>query len=297
MRSPIEGAVALYPPREGFGEVEPHLEVAGERVETLERVARGEVRTLVTTARAILERTRLPAAVRNSRLELRPGDNAAARRAHRASRVASASSASRSSTTSRSSACAAGSSTSTASGWRIPCASSSGATRSRRSATSISPRSAPRAMRTSAVDPAGGWRGSGEDDDGATRGTVADLFPPDTLIVVPARSHLDAEMRRTWDEAAHHIDLARRRGEDVPRSRRALPDARRGAAAARALRSHRDPASRCGHRRRRAQRGHRLPDPSARSRRPRHQAAAPARVRRDADRHPLRQRRPVRATG
>ena len=68
-----EGAVALYPPREGFGEVEPHLEVAGERVETLERVARGEVRTLITTARAILERTRLPAAVRNARLELHPG--------------------------------------------------------------------------------------------------------------------------------------------------------------------------------------------------------------------------------
>ena len=69
----MDGAVALYPPREGFGEVEPHLEVAGERVETLERIARGEVRTLVTTARAILERTRLPAAVRNSRLELKPG--------------------------------------------------------------------------------------------------------------------------------------------------------------------------------------------------------------------------------
>src|SRR5687768_3859198 len=31
-------AVALYPPREGFGETEPHMEVAGERVETLERL-------------------------------------------------------------------------------------------------------------------------------------------------------------------------------------------------------------------------------------------------------------------
>jgi transcription-repair coupling factor (superfamily II helicase) len=26
-----------------------------------------------------------------------------------------------------------------------------------------------------------------------------------------------AELRRTWDEAQHHLDLARRRGEDVPR--------------------------------------------------------------------------------
>src|SRR5690606_11022082 len=52
-----EGEAVLYPPREGFGEVEPHLEVAGERVETLASLARGETRLLVTTARAVLERT------------------------------------------------------------------------------------------------------------------------------------------------------------------------------------------------------------------------------------------------
>ncbi len=67
-------AVALYPPREGFGEAEPHAEVAGERVETLERVGRGGVRILLTTGRAVLERTRLPGAVREARLELRRGD-------------------------------------------------------------------------------------------------------------------------------------------------------------------------------------------------------------------------------
>ncbi|MEK0430318.1 MAG: transcription-repair coupling factor, partial [Gemmatimonadota bacterium] len=35
-----DGGIALYPPREGFGEVEPHAEVAGERVETLEALGR-----------------------------------------------------------------------------------------------------------------------------------------------------------------------------------------------------------------------------------------------------------------
>ncbi len=35
-----ETPVALYPPREGFGELEPHVEIAGERVETLERLSR-----------------------------------------------------------------------------------------------------------------------------------------------------------------------------------------------------------------------------------------------------------------
>ncbi|HEV8215707.1 MAG TPA: hypothetical protein VGP95_07735, partial [Gemmatimonadaceae bacterium] len=47
-----ETPIALYPPREGFGEAEPHMEVAGERVETLERLTRGELRVLLTTARA-----------------------------------------------------------------------------------------------------------------------------------------------------------------------------------------------------------------------------------------------------
>jgi transcription-repair coupling factor (superfamily II helicase) len=49
------GTVAFYPPREGFGEIEPHAEVAGERVETLERIGRGEITILLTTARALLE--------------------------------------------------------------------------------------------------------------------------------------------------------------------------------------------------------------------------------------------------
>jgi transcription-repair coupling factor (superfamily II helicase) len=46
--------------------------------------------------------------------------------------------------------------------------------------------------------------------------TVASLFPPDALVVLPAGAHLEPEMRRTWEEAQHHIELARRRGEDVP---------------------------------------------------------------------------------
>src|SRR5690242_8966070 len=52
-----------------------------------------------------------------------------------------------------------------------------------------------------------------EDD---ARGALADLFPPDTLVLVPAGANVAGEMHRTWEEAQHHIDLARRRGEDVP---------------------------------------------------------------------------------
>src|SRR5207247_10270224 len=67
--------IALYPPREGFGEAEPHMEVAGERVETLERLTRGELRVLLTTSRAVLERTRMPRALRDLRVELRKGQS------------------------------------------------------------------------------------------------------------------------------------------------------------------------------------------------------------------------------
>ncbi|HEX4681410.1 MAG TPA: hypothetical protein VH277_01805, partial [Gemmatimonadaceae bacterium] len=66
-------ALALYPAREGFGEAEPHMEIAGERVETLEKLTRGELRVLLTTARALLEKTRMPRALHDLRVELRKG--------------------------------------------------------------------------------------------------------------------------------------------------------------------------------------------------------------------------------
>jgi len=65
--------VALYPQREGLGAEEPHLEIAGERVETLAALLAGEVRVLVTTARASAERTPVPDALSASRLTLQAG--------------------------------------------------------------------------------------------------------------------------------------------------------------------------------------------------------------------------------
>jgi transcription-repair coupling factor (superfamily II helicase) len=65
---------ALYPQREALGEEEPHLEIAGERVETVGKLLEGKVSVLVTTLRATAERTRIPRAARDFRLELRRGD-------------------------------------------------------------------------------------------------------------------------------------------------------------------------------------------------------------------------------
>src|SRR5690606_26092736 len=70
----LSGAsVALYPQRESLGEEEPHYEIAGERIETLAALMRGELRILVTTARASAERSAVPDALDALRLVIRPG--------------------------------------------------------------------------------------------------------------------------------------------------------------------------------------------------------------------------------
>ena len=213
------GAAALYPPREGFGEVEPHLEVAGERVETLERLARGEVRTLVTTARAVLERTRLPSAVRTARLELRAGETH-----HLGSLIAHL----------RDVGFAqvplveevaefsvrGGIVDIYSFGMSEPVrleffGDEIASARHFDIATQLSTRDAERVV-VLPVDapeqPAPSEAPAGD----AARGALTDLLTPDTILILPAHAHLEPEMRRAWDEAQHHVDLARRRGEDAP---------------------------------------------------------------------------------
>ncbi len=64
----------LYPQREALGEDEPHYEIAGERAEAIQGLLEGRVRVLVTTARATAERTLLPAALERMRLRLGVGE-------------------------------------------------------------------------------------------------------------------------------------------------------------------------------------------------------------------------------
>ena len=69
-----EAPTALYPQREALGEDEPHYEIAGERAEAIQALLEGRLRVLVTTARATAERTLLPAALDRLRLTLAVGD-------------------------------------------------------------------------------------------------------------------------------------------------------------------------------------------------------------------------------
>ena len=209
-----ETPVALYPPREGFGEAEPHAEIAGERVETLERVSRGDVRVLLTTARAVLERTRLPTTLRAARLELRRGD---VRRpeeiAAHLERVGFE---------------------------RVPMVDDVAQFSVRggifdiysfgmadpvrlefwgdeivelRHFDLLSQRST-RAADVAVILPVDG-RAPDETDE-FERVSIPSLWPPETLLFLPSDAHIEPELQRTWDEAQHHLELARRRGEDVP---------------------------------------------------------------------------------
>ena len=205
--------VALYPPREGFGEVEPHTEIAGERVETLERLMRSDVHILLTTSRAVMERSHVPKALVSARLELRKGD---VRRpedlaAHLErigfERVGMVDDVSQFSVR-----------------GGIVDVYGFGMTDPVRMefwgdeitdlrhfdlVTQRSVREAEMAL----ILPA---EAAASSEEGVERRSLAELWPPDTLLVLPDESHVEPEVNRTWEEAAHHVELARRRGEDAP---------------------------------------------------------------------------------
>ena len=197
-----------------MGEAEPHLEIAGERVETMERVSRGSVRVLVTTARALLERTRLPGALRRLRLELRKGeirsltDLAAQLEGMGLERVPMVDDVAQFSVRG-------GIMDIYSFGMAEPVRAEFWGDeivdlRHFELATQRSIRTADYAL-VLPVD--GAAIASG---DAVERMTLLSLLPPDTVIVQPELTHLEPELRRTWDDAQHHVDLARRQGEEVP---------------------------------------------------------------------------------
>lgn len=210
-----ETPFALYPAREGFGEAEPHMELAGERIETLERLTRGELRVLITTARALLEKTRMPRALQDLRVELRKGATyRLSELAEHLERIGFE---------------------------RVPMVEdvaqfsirggifdvySFGMAEPVRAEFwgdeiedlrhfDLASQRSKRVVDYALVLPVDG--NVSEDAGEFERGSILSLFPPDTLVVVPRGSHVGPELKRTWDDAQHHVELARRRGDDVPR--------------------------------------------------------------------------------
>jgi transcription-repair coupling factor (superfamily II helicase) len=207
------GPAALYPPREGFGVEEPHAEIAGERVETLERVLRGDVRVLLTTGRALLEQTGLPSALGVTRLELRPGET---RRLDDLITHLEATGFERVTLLDDVGqfAVRGGILDVYSYGMSEPVrlefwGDEITEMRHFDLGTQRTTRPADRAV-VLPVDGAGVRAAPGEG-----RVTLASLFPPDTLLILPDESHLEPELNRTWHEALHHEEIARRRGDTV----------------------------------------------------------------------------------
>ena len=208
--------VRLYPQREALGEEEPHFEIAGERVETIEALSRGHGRVLVTTLPATMEVTRMAAAIAAARLTVTKGDaaqlqgiiDAVERMGYerRPSVLDVAQFAVR--------------------GGIVDVYGFGMAAPARiewwgDEVISIRPfdldtQRSEGEMESVTVLPVSpvGTQAVGEDD-GDTRRSLLDLMPPDSIIVTPPETN-ESDIDRVWDEAEHHLRIARRRGEDVP---------------------------------------------------------------------------------
>ncbi len=219
--------VALYPQREALGEDEPHYEIAGERAETIEALLQGRLRVLVTTSRATAERTMMPAALERLRLRVAtgerrpPGDVAATLERMGYRKVATVTEVAEFSVRGGildvygfGMAAPArlewwGDDVSSIRGFDLTTQRSL----QELSEITILP------ITTAAV----------REDPPAVAGdplrrSLLELLPSDTILIEEAAGPDRDEVQRAWSEAKHHLEVARRLGEDVP-SREDILDA------------------------------------------------------------------------
>jgi len=207
---------ALYPQREALGAEEPHVEIAGERIETLAALLAGRIRLLVTTARASAERTGVPAALRNTRLSIGLGERGAGSgtRSDVVRRLEEMGYARVSTVTEVAQFSVRGgivdvygfgmASPARVEWWGDDVASLRAFDLdSQRSGEAIERITVLPVRTEPAVGP-------------LERRSLLDLLPSDSVIVLEQESALEQEVDRAWAEATHHLDVARRLGEEAP---------------------------------------------------------------------------------
>jgi transcription-repair coupling factor (superfamily II helicase) len=213
-----DAKVALYPQREALGEEERHVEIAGERTESLEALLTGSLRFLVTTARATAERTAVPAMLRALRLDLRraearaPRDVAVQLETMGYDKVPTVTEVGQFSIRGGIlDVYGFGMATPTRVEWWGDVVESlrSFDLTTQRSGTevegiSILPIRATAPSRAESAELP------------TTRMSLLELLPIGTLILVDSTTANGEEVARAWREAEHHLEVARRLGEDVP---------------------------------------------------------------------------------
>ncbi len=218
-----QAPVALYPQREGLGEEEPHFEIAGERAETLEALLHGQLRVLVTTARATAERTTVPAALTANSLSLGPrqrvplSELAARLSTMGYRRVATV-------TAVAEFAVRGGIVDLYGFGMAAPARLEwwGDEISSVRAFDLTNQRSGAECGEVTVLPIKAGGLELGDVDPARTprrapaRSTLLDLLPVDTIVVEESAGPDSEEVARAWREAEHHLEVARRLGEEVP---------------------------------------------------------------------------------
>ncbi len=211
--------VGLYPQREALGEEEHHVEIAGERTETIEALLGGRLDLLITTARATAERTAVPAALAAMRLELRRAEDQALSAtveqllAMGYERVATVLEVGQFSVRGGIvDLYGFGMSAPTRAEWWgdvIESLRSFDLTTQRSGdlldVVTVLP------VRTKPFAPA-----DSAPSEPPVRRSLLDLLPAGALLLVDSISAGNEEVSRAWREAEHHLDVARRTGEEVP---------------------------------------------------------------------------------
>ena len=215
--------LALYPQREALGEEEPHYEIAGERIETLEALLAGRLRVLVTTARATAERSLVPAALAARRLVLETGRAGGQKRVTMAaavtlleemgySRVATVTEVAEFSVRGGIvDVYGFGMAQPARAEWwgdELSTLRAFDLTTQR----SLDPLDRITVLPIKAAD----GRAGGQAGSQVERRTLLELLPPDTLLIEESAGPNREEVDRAWRESEHHLEVARRLGEETP---------------------------------------------------------------------------------
>ena len=211
--------VALYPQRESLGEEEPHYEIAGERAETLAALLAGRLRILVTTARATQERTGVAAGLTSSTLRLGGGSSQPLGAVARAleemgyERVPTVTEVAQFSVRG-------GIVDVYGFGMAGPARLEWwGDTLESLRGFDLTTQRSTEPVDEITVLPLGGSavrRPGGEAVTPGERRTLLELLPSETLVLEDSATANAEEVGRSWREAAHHLEVARRLGEEVP---------------------------------------------------------------------------------
>jgi len=210
----LAGGAALYPQRESLGAEESHYEIAGERIETLEALLRGAVRIVVTTARATAERTGVPGALAELRVALEAGPARLSAVAGRLERMGYA----RVPTVTEVAQFSVRGGILDVYGFGMAAPARIewwGDEIASLRAFDLDTQRSGEAVQRVTVLPVRTESGTPHEG-GSVRSSLLELLPTDTVLIVDQESAVEREVDRAWADAAHHLEVARRLGEDAP---------------------------------------------------------------------------------